>query len=90
MYKFDKVVSGWGLTNKVSIKIYRPENNLQIQDLISNIESRSITRGLGRSYGDAAQLKDSFALDLKAFKEINLDIASQTVTLGRGYLLLNT
>ncbi len=85
MYKFDKVVSGWGLTNKVSIKIYRPENNLQIQDLISNIESRSlITRGLGRSYGDAAQLKDSFALDLKAFKEINLDIASQTVTVGAG------
>jgi decaprenylphospho-beta-D-ribofuranose 2-oxidase len=46
-----------------------------------------ITRGLGRSYGDAAQLKDGTVIELPAFDRIALDPASGTVTAGAGVSL---
>jgi decaprenylphospho-beta-D-ribofuranose 2-oxidase len=41
-----------------------------------------IARGLGRSYGDAAQLKHGTVIELPAFDRIELDSASGTVTAG--------
>jgi decaprenylphospho-beta-D-ribofuranose 2-oxidase len=41
-----------------------------------------IARGLGRSYGDAAQLKHGTVIELPAFDRIELDSTSGTVTAG--------
>ena len=56
-----KKISGWGRQKFVTSKIIDVNNYVQIQEFIKNSNSLScITRGLGRSYGDAAQLKDSY------------------------------
>ena len=84
LLRYEKV-SGWGQTNKTNIKIIEPENISQIQEIIAKSTRKSlITRGMGRSYGDAAQLKDSFALDLKQFKKIKINTLDNTVTAGAG------
>ncbi len=78
-------VSGWGQTNKTNLKIIEPNNIEEIQDIIKKSPSKSlIARGLGRSYGDAAQLANSFGLNLNSFKKIDLDAASGIVSVGAG------
>jgi decaprenylphospho-beta-D-ribofuranose 2-oxidase len=60
----------------------------QLQELIRHAPPRSlIARGLGRSYGDAAQLDGGTVIELPAFDRIELDPASGTVTAGAGVSL---
>lgn len=83
-----KVLSGWGRTNPVSAQVVQPSSVEQLQELIRGAPPRSlIARGLGRSYGDAAQLKDGTVIELPAFDRIDLDPASGTVTAGAGVSL---
>ncbi|MHB8658290.1 MAG: FAD-binding protein [Solirubrobacteraceae bacterium] len=44
----------------------------------------AISRGMGRSYGDAAQLRDGLVFDLSGCRGISLDARSATVTAGAG------
>ena len=46
-----------------------------------------IARGLGRSYGDAAQLKNGTVIELPVFDRVELDISSGMVTAGAGVSL---
>ncbi|WP_094561181.1 FAD-binding oxidoreductase [Synechococcus sp. 8F6] len=83
-----KTLSGWGRTNPVSAQVIQPSSVEQLQELIRGAPPRSlIARGLGRSYGDAAQLKDGTVIELPAFNRIELDPASSTVTAGAGVSL---
>ena len=83
-----KSLSGWGRTNPVSSQVVQPSSIEQLQELIRGAPPRSlIARGLGRSYGDAAQLKDGTVIELPAFDRIDLDPASGTVTAGAGVSL---
>ena len=83
-----KTLSGWGRTNPVSAQVVQPSSVGQLQELVSGAPPRSlIARGLGRSYGDAAQLKDGTVIELPAFDRIELDPASGTVTAGAGVSL---
>ena len=52
-------ISGWGLSSYSQVNLIQPENIDKLQELVSKAHSQSIiARGLGSSYGDAAQLKD--------------------------------
>ena len=83
-----KTLSGWGRTNPVSSQVVQPSSVDQLQELVRGAPPRSlIARGLGRSYGDAAQLKDGTVIELPAFDRIDLDPASGTVTAGAGVSL---
>ena len=78
-------LSGWGRTRPSSAKVFSPTRVEQIQALIGQAESASlIPRGLGRAYGDAAQLADANVLDLGAFADIQLDHGQGIVTAGAG------
>jgi decaprenylphospho-beta-D-ribofuranose 2-oxidase len=83
-----KTLSGWGRTNPVTAQVVQPSSLEQLQELVRGAPPRSmIARGLGRSYGDAAQLKDGTVIELPAFDRIELDAASGTVTAGAGVSL---
>ncbi len=83
-----RTLTGWGRTNPVSAQVVQPSSIEQLQELIRGAPPRSlIARGLGRSYGDAAQLKDGTVIELPAFDRIELDPASGTVTAGAGVSL---
>jgi decaprenylphospho-beta-D-ribofuranose 2-oxidase len=83
-----RTLSGWGRTNPVSAQVVQPSSIEQLQELIRGAPPRSlIARGLGRSYGDAAQLKDGTVIEMPAFDRIELDLASGTVTAGAGVSL---
>lgn len=81
-------LTGWGRTNPASAQVVQPHTVEQLQELIRAAPSRSlIARGLGRSYGDAAQLAGASVIELTAFDRIALDPASGTVTAGAGVSL---
>jgi decaprenylphospho-beta-D-ribofuranose 2-oxidase len=83
-----QTLCGWGRTNPVTCQVVRPSSIDQLQALIRGAAPRSlIARGLGRSYGDAAQLKDGTVIELPAFDRIDLDPAAGTVTAGAGVSL---
>jgi len=83
-----KTLSGWGRTNPVTAQVVQPTSVEQLQELVRGAPPRSlIARGLGRSYGDAAQLKDGTVIELPAFDRIVLDPTSGTVTAGAGVSL---
>ena len=83
-----KTLSGWGRTNPVTADVVQPLSVEQLQELIRGAPPKSlIARGLGRSYGDAAQLKNGTVIELPAFDRIELDAASGMVTAGAGVSL---
>ncbi len=83
-----RTLTGWGRTNPVSAQVVQPSSVEQLQELIRGAPPRSlIARGLGRSYGDAAQLKDGMVIELPTFDQIVLDPGNGTVTAGAGVSL---
>ena len=83
-----KTLSGWGRTNPVTADVVQPSSVEQLQELIRGAPPKSlIARGLGRSYGDAAQLKNGTVIELPAFDRIELNPSSGTVTAGAGVSL---
>ena len=83
-----KTVSGWGRTNPVEASVVQPATLEQLQQLVSGAPPHAlIARGLGRSYGDAAQLQAGTVIELPAFDRIELDRANGTVTAGAGISL---
>jgi decaprenylphospho-beta-D-ribofuranose 2-oxidase len=83
-----QTLTGWGRTMPVTARVVRPSHLEQLQDLLRQAPPHSlIPRGLGRSYGDAAQLRDAAVIELTAFTDIRLDPAAATVTAGAGVSL---
>ena len=83
-----RTLMGWGRTNPVTAQVVQPSSVEQLQELVRGASPRSlIARGLGRSYGDAAQLAGGTVIELLAFNRIHLDAASGTVTAGAGVSL---
>ncbi len=83
-----RTLTGWGRTAPVRAQVLRVTHIDQVRELIQQAPPRSlIPRGLGRSYGDAAQLRDGAVVDLGALTGIHLDAASGTVTAGAGVSL---
>jgi decaprenylphospho-beta-D-ribofuranose 2-oxidase len=80
-----KELTGWGRTAP-SVSCYRAVREVaDIQALIATAPRRGVlARGLGRSYGDAAQSGGAVVLDTSGLADFSLDAASGTVTAGAG------
>ena len=83
-----KNVSGWAKTNSVKSFILEPKSKFQLKKIVKNAKPKSIIpRGLGRSYGDAAQLKDKFVVNLKHFNSFKISKKDKIITAGGGVSL---
>ena len=78
-----KQISGWGRKCFVESKLLKLESAQVIKDFIKGSYTSSlITRGLGRSYGDAAQLKEDCILNVN-FSQ-NISLSGNQLTVGGG------
>jgi decaprenylphospho-beta-D-ribofuranose 2-oxidase len=78
-------LSGWGRTAVVRSAVARPQDTAALEAMLATATNGVIARGLGRSYGDAAQCSGGLTLDLTGFSEIGpLDAANGTIEVGAG------
>ena len=83
-----RTLSGWGRTRAVEARVVQPGSLALLQELVQAAAPHSlIARGLGRSYGDAAQLAGGTVIELPAFDRIELDPHSASLTAGAGVSL---
>ncbi len=69
-------VHGWGGCQPVSVELVEPEDVQSITSAVAEWRSRggsAIARGMGRSYGDAAQLDGGLVVALTKLKGYRLD-----------------
>jgi decaprenylphospho-beta-D-ribofuranose 2-oxidase len=87
------VLRGWGGGEGVPVDVLRARS---VEDLLTGLEFAraprrntpgAIVRGLGRSYGDAAQLSNGLVIDTNELKGIELDRRRGVVTVGAGVTL---
>lgn len=79
------LLSGWGRTSPVACAVAEPDNRSDLQQLLGAPETPIIARGLGRSYGDAAQIVDGTAVALTRFKTAEwLDADAGVLHVGGG------
>jgi decaprenylphospho-beta-D-ribofuranose 2-oxidase len=78
------VLAGWGGGAGAPMSIVRPGG---VESLRAGLELASrgaIARGMGRSYGDAAQLSGGLAIDTSRLKRLELDARAGVVTAQAG------
>ncbi len=81
----EQVLTGWGRTAPSMAAIRAVVTAADISEAIGQAGPRGVlARGLGRSYGDAAQSGGATVLDLSALAAIDLDTTSGSVTVGGG------
>jgi decaprenylphospho-beta-D-ribofuranose 2-oxidase len=80
------VVHGWGGAGAARVSVLRPLDPDGVCRAIAacNHAAGAIPRGLGRSYGDAAQLSGGHALDMTGLTSFELDKQEGTVTAQAG------
>ena len=78
-------VAGWGNTARANQTIVTPTSEAEIEQLLTTASGGVIARGLGRSYGDPAQVAGGIVLSNAALQEFGpIDRTSGLVTLGSG------
>jgi decaprenylphospho-beta-D-ribofuranose 2-oxidase len=78
-------ICGWGRTAAARSTVARPRDSAELEAMLATATNGAIARGLGRSYGDAAQCSGGLTLDLTGFSEIGpLDAATGTIEVGAG------
>lgn len=81
----EQVLTGWGRTSPSSAMVRRVRSTDDVRDAVCSAGSRGVlARGLGRSYGDAAQSGGATVLDLSLLASIELDPDAGTATVGAG------
>jgi len=81
-------VSGWGGGAQVPVTLIRPESIDALRDAVSARARRgAIARGMGRSYGDAAQLGRGLVLDITRLRAFELDAERGILTAQAGATL---
>ena len=85
MINHKKLINGWGRVKPVYANIFYPKTVKDIKNILRKSQEKSIlVRGLGRSYGDSAQLKNGKVLDLKNINKIFLNRDKGELTVGAG------
>lgn len=81
----ERLVTGWGRTAPSRATIKTVATPHQVATLIADAGPRGVlARGLGRSYGDAAQDSGGVLVDLSLLNHIELDAVHGTATVGAG------
>ena len=81
-------LSGWGRTASTTAMVSRPVDAASIELALHTQSGGIIARGLGRSYGDAAQCSGGLTIDASALSNIGvLDEVSGTIEVGGGVSL---
>ncbi len=81
------LLSGWGGGPGARACVVRPPDVSSLRDALEVAERGAIPRGMGRSYGDAAQLSGGLVLDTGALKGFQVDAQRGTVTAQAGVTL---
>ncbi|MDA8027037.1 MAG: FAD-binding oxidoreductase [Actinomycetota bacterium] len=84
----NELISGWGRTQWVRSQLERASTLDEVRNVVQNAEKKLIPRGLGRSYGDAAQLSGGIAITIDE-PVTDPIIADGKTTLSAGYSLDN-
>jgi decaprenylphospho-beta-D-ribofuranose 2-oxidase len=84
----DGFVTGWGGGDPVAVKLVRPESIEAIGAAATGRSGRgTIARGMGRSYGDAAQRRGGLVLDITGLREFEVDAEHGVLTAQAGATL---
>ncbi|MDA8195800.1 MAG: FAD-binding oxidoreductase [Actinomycetota bacterium] len=84
----NELISGWGRTQWVRSQIQKVSTPDEVREVIQGSGKSIIPRGLGRSYGDAAQLSGGVAISIAEPKDDPV-ITDGKTTLSAGYSLDN-
>ena len=80
-------VNGWGGGPPASVRVARPRSLAELEAAVRHGRHGAIARGMGRSYGDAAQLSGGLVIDTASLDEFELDPGRGTVTAQAGVTL---
>jgi decaprenylphospho-beta-D-ribofuranose 2-oxidase len=79
---------GWGRAQPAAARVLKPDSIPALRAALERYsKSGAIARGMGRSYGDAAQLSGGIVIDTTALKDFELDPERGTVTAQAGVTL---
>jgi decaprenylphospho-beta-D-ribofuranose 2-oxidase len=80
-----RTLTGWGRTQPTHANVVTPANEQDVAVVLAESTGGVIARGLGRSYGDAAQLGGGTVVDGRGFGQMGpIDEATGEVTVGAG------
>ena len=84
-----ELLTGWGRTAPTAAEVARPSEPGQVGNAVSSMPARGlIPRGLGRSYGDAAQCAGGLVIDATGLDRIrHADLTSGEITVDAGVSL---
>ena len=76
---------GWGRTQPAVAQVVTPANEDDVAAILAGASRGAIARGLGRAYGDAAQVAGGVVIDNRGLGGVGpIDASTGEVTLGAG------
>lgn len=81
----DTLLTGWGRTSPSRAHVVAPHTEEAIAEKVTSANPRGVlARGLGRSYGDAAQSGGAVVFDMTGLHAFDIDVEAGTVTAQAG------